>query len=82
MDPLSRRPDYNDGAGDKEQVTALPDVLFSRVVETTALDQHTRRQQRGDESRIQEWQKRQKDIRKDDGEQRKRRVLVVSTGEW
>ena len=77
-DPLSRRPDYDDGTGDNEQVTALPDELFARVMETTALDQQVRRQQRSDENQILEWQKRYQDIRKDDGEWRKGCALVVT----
>ena len=37
-DPLSRRPDHNDGSNDNEQVMVLPDELFTKVIETTALD--------------------------------------------
>jgi len=38
-DPLSRRPDHDDGTSNNEQVTALPNELFAKVIETTALDQ-------------------------------------------
>ena len=37
-DPLSRRPDYDDGSSDNKQVTALPDELFIKAIEMTALD--------------------------------------------
>jgi len=51
-DPLSRRPDHDDGSGDNEQVTALPDKLFTRVIETTALDQQVRQYQSQDKKAI------------------------------
>ena len=37
--PLGRQPDYNDGSNNNEQVTALPNKLFTKVIEMTALDQ-------------------------------------------
>jgi len=37
--PLSRQPDYNDGSNNNEQVTALPNKLFTKVIEMTALNQ-------------------------------------------
>ena len=44
-DLLSRRPDYDDGSNDNKQVTALPDNLFTRVIEMTVLDQQIRNKQ-------------------------------------
>ena len=38
-DPLSRRPDYDDGSNDNKQVMALPNKLFAKMIKTTALDQ-------------------------------------------
>jgi len=38
-DPLSRRLDHDDGSSDNKQVMALPNELFTKVIETTALDQ-------------------------------------------
>src|SRR6201990_193298 len=32
-DALSRRPDHDDGAADNEEITALPDSLFARVID-------------------------------------------------
>jgi len=37
--PLSRRPDYDDGTTDNTDVTALPDELFARAIETAAVEQ-------------------------------------------
>jgi len=50
-------------------------------VETMALDQQVRRRQRNDESRILEWQKRYRDIRKDNKEWQKGCTLVVTRPE-
>jgi len=38
-DALSRRLDHNNGTDDNEQVTALPDDVFIRVVLMTTLDE-------------------------------------------
>ena len=38
-DPLSRRPDYDDGSGDNEGVVALPESLPIKAIETMGLDQ-------------------------------------------
>ena len=38
-DALSRRLDHDDGTDDNEQVTALPDDVFVRVVSMTTLDE-------------------------------------------
>jgi len=81
VDPLSRWPDYNNGTGNNKQVTALPDELFARIVETMALDQQVQRQQQSDENQILEWQKQYQDIWKDDREWWKGRALVVTQPE-
>ena len=54
-DPLSRRLDYDDRSNDNEQVTALPDTLFTKVIETTALDQQI--QKRQDSEVIEQWER-------------------------
>jgi len=38
-DPLFRRPDYNNGSKDNEEVVALPESLFIKAIETMGLDQ-------------------------------------------
>jgi hypothetical protein len=37
-DPLSRRPDYDDGSKDNEDVVALPDHLFIKIIKTSGFD--------------------------------------------
>src|SRR5712691_9946752 len=54
-DPLSRRPDYDNGSEDNEHVTALPDHLFTRVIETVAFDEQIRQQQKKNSSVIEAW---------------------------
>jgi len=54
-DPLSRRPNHDEGSGDNEQITALPDKLFTRVIETTALDKQVRQYQSQDKKAIKQW---------------------------
>jgi hypothetical protein len=38
-DPLSRRPDHNDGSDNNKGVVALPDSMFVKAIEATGLDQ-------------------------------------------
>jgi hypothetical protein len=38
-DPLSRRPDHDDGSDKNEGVVALPESLFVKAIETIGLDQ-------------------------------------------
>jgi hypothetical protein len=38
-DPLSRRPDHDDGKGDNEDMIALPDEVFVRTLSLSAFDQ-------------------------------------------
>jgi len=37
-DPLSRRPDYNNGLKDNEEVVALPESLLIKAIEMTGID--------------------------------------------
>jgi len=37
-DPLSRRPDYDDGSKDNDEVVALPDKLFIKAIRTSGFD--------------------------------------------
>ena len=54
-DPLSRRPDFDDGSKDNEEVVALPDKLFARIIEATALDQMVEDAQKDSHSTMKEW---------------------------
>ena len=38
-DPLSRRPDHDNGSNNNEGVVALPESLFVKAIETTGMDQ-------------------------------------------
>jgi len=77
-DPLSWQPNYDNGTNDNEQVTALPDELFARVVETIALDQQVWHWQWNNKSQILEWQKQYWDIWNDNKEWWKGHALVVT----
>src|SRR5487761_1662692 len=54
-DPLSRRPDFDDGSKDNEEVVALPDKLFARIIEAMALDQMVEDAQKDSHSTMKEW---------------------------
>jgi hypothetical protein len=56
-DPLSRRPDYDDRSQDNEEVTALPDSLFIKLIKAMALDKQIRNQQCLDEELLKRWGK-------------------------
>jgi hypothetical protein len=38
-DPLSRRPDHDNGSNNNKGVVALPESLFVKAIETTGMDQ-------------------------------------------
>src|SRR5579863_2557505 len=54
-DPLSRQPDFDDGSKDNEEVTALPDKLFARIIEATALDQMVEDGQKEHHTLLESW---------------------------
>jgi hypothetical protein len=56
-DPLSRRPDYDNGAQDNEETMALPDSLFINLIEATALDKQIKERQNKDKELLEEWTK-------------------------
>jgi hypothetical protein len=80
-DPLSRRPDHDDGSTDNESVTALPDELFTKVIETTAIDQQIRRNQIIDKEIIKRWRQEGWKLEKKDGAWWKERGLVITRPE-
>ena len=51
-DALSRQPDFNDGMGDNENITALPDQLFINHINTANLYKEVRKQQKINENAI------------------------------
>jgi hypothetical protein len=56
-DPLSRRPDYDKGAEDNKDTIALPDSLFVRAIEITALEQQIDDLQKRNQSLLESWKK-------------------------
>ncbi len=56
-DALSWWPDHNNRSDDNEQVIALPDSTFIKVVSTTMLDRRLRKQQGDEHHLINEWKK-------------------------
>src|SRR6267142_4141786 len=54
-DPLSRRPDYDDGSKDNEGVVALPESLFIKAIETEGLDQMIATMQEQRASEMNKW---------------------------
>jgi hypothetical protein len=54
-DPLSQCLDFDDGKGDNEEVTALPDELFARAIKATAIDQMIQEAQRCHATLLTTW---------------------------
>jgi Integrase zinc binding domain len=79
-DPLSRRPDYDDGSQDNEEVTALPDSLFIKLIELTAIDKQIKNQQRLDGGLLERWDKSHQLAKDSQGVWWRGRALVT-TGE-
>jgi Integrase zinc binding domain len=79
-DPLSRCPDYDDGSQDNEEVMALPDSLFIKLIESTALDKQIKDQQRLDKELLKGWDKSHQLAKDSQGVWWKGRALVT-TGE-
>jgi len=55
-DPLSRRPDYDDGLKDNEEVVALPESLFIKAIETTGIDHIIAKLQEQQTSEMKKWE--------------------------
>jgi hypothetical protein len=56
-DALSCRPDYDDGKGDNENITALPDHLFINHMDSLTLYEKVAAAQENDASTVQSWAK-------------------------
>jgi Integrase zinc binding domain len=80
-DPLSRHPDYNDGSQDNEEVTALPDSLFIKLIESMALDKQIRDQQCLDKELLKEWDKSHQLAKDAQGVWWRERALVTTGGD-
>jgi len=55
-DPLSRRPDYDNGSKDNKGVVALPESLFIKAIETEGLDQIIAKMQEQQASAMNKWE--------------------------
>jgi len=79
-DALSRWPDHDNGSDNNEQVIALPDSAFMRVVSTMMLDRRLRKQQSDKHHLIEEWKKRYRLCQKKDAIWYWGDALVVTGG--
>jgi len=59
VDPLSSRPNYNDGAKDNEEVVALPEALFIKAIETTGIDHIITKLQEQHALEMKKWEEEQ-----------------------
>jgi Integrase zinc binding domain len=80
-DPLSRRPDYDDGSQDNEEVTALPNSLFIKLIESMALDKQIRDRQHLDKELLEKWDKPHQLAKDSQGVRWKGRALVTTGGD-
>ena len=77
---LSRRPDHDNGLGDNNQVVALPDVVFAKVVCASTLDETMWQKQKQNQHKIKEWTDKYHLYQEEGGVWYKGKALVV-TGE-
>jgi hypothetical protein len=56
-DYLSRQPDYNQGKDDNEDVTILPDIVFTYAISLSSLEDCVFQAQEANESTLRAWQK-------------------------
>jgi hypothetical protein len=54
-DPLSHRPDHDDGSHDNLNVTVLPDQLFAQVTDIVDIETAVINAQQSQESTIKAW---------------------------
>ena len=77
-DALSRRPDYDDGTEDNQQVVVLPDSVFICLLSATTLDEKIRKQQHAVSKELESWQDLYTLVQKEDRSWYKGRALVVT----
>jgi hypothetical protein len=54
-DPLSRCPDLKPEEGDNEDIVALPDAIFAKVLAITQVEDDIAKEQSEEEKQIQQW---------------------------
>ena len=57
VDPLSRRPNHDNGSKDNEETTVLPNKLFVRAIKIAALEQQIFALQKETETKMKQWKK-------------------------
>jgi hypothetical protein len=80
-DPLSRRPDHDDGKGDNEDMVALPDKAFVRIIDLTILDQQIEKEQKEDLPKLNSWGERYIIRQGEDNVWRLKAAMVVTRPE-
>jgi hypothetical protein len=78
---LSWCPDYDDGFNDNEGTVALPETIFGRIIEATALDQMVEDEQENHTELLRSWEKTHKLRQNPNGHWYKDAVLVVPPDE-
>jgi hypothetical protein len=76
-DPLSRRPDYDDGSKDNEDVVTLPDHLFIRIIKVSGFNSMVMILQKQQATLMKEWEEEHSLCMDMDGRFRKGITLVV-----
>src|SRR6266403_271273 len=76
-DHLSRRPDYNQGTDDNQEVTALPDRLFANVLNLATLQEDVRQSQRDHEPTLLGWENKHQLTKTPEGWYKDHRLVVV-----
>ncbi len=74
---LSRRPDYDQGTEDNSEVTALPDCLFTIVINLATLQEDVRQSQRDHEPTLHVWEKKHQLTKTPEGWYKDHRLVVV-----
>jgi hypothetical protein len=77
-DPLSRRPDLKPEEGDNEDVVALPDAIFAKVLAITQAEDDIAKGQSEEEKQIQQWNTKYGLTQDEEGIWRKGTAVVVA----
>ncbi len=76
-DHLARRPDYDQGTDDNQEVTALPDRLFANVLNLATLQEDIRQSQRDHEPTLLGWENKHQLTKTPEGWYKDHRLVVV-----
>jgi len=76
-DHLSCRPDYDQGAEDNQEVTALPDQLFANIINLATLQEDVRQSQTDHEPTLYAWEKKHQLTKTPEGWYKDHRLVVM-----